>query len=211
MADYGELGTRTLGEVGRALTTEGVGVVGGLLLAGFIGRQVQNRVTSDAEVLASPTLGNYLKAWGGNNVPKIALWYLMRRYDAGTELTADAKKAVMGSVGLDTVARLFNKGINPLSINIGGIEFLGGCGSVQGAGVPTDVQHLIQENKALRAELNKAMEKLGVEQLPDGPEKRRRTFGSMEEEALQTPRQRKFAFAGESSGMADLTAKFGML
>lgn len=219
MADYGELGTRTLGEVGRSLVTEGAGVVGGLLAAGFLGRQIQNRVTTDADVLAAPTIGNMAKAWAANNGPKIALWYLMRKYDAGTELTADAKKAVMGSVALDTLVRVFNKGVNPLSITIGGYEFLGsGVGkvadNVSGAGMSADVQHIIQENKALRAELNKAYEKAGLEQLPT-PEARRKTFGSMEEEStLQTPRQRRFgAMYAESggSGLADLSAKFGML
>lgn len=209
MVDYEALSQRTLGEVKEALTTSGVGVAGGLVLGGAIGRFVQNKVKSDADVTAAPTLGNYAMAWGGNNVPKLALWYLTRRY-ASSELTIDGRKALMGSVVFDTLMRLLNKGINPASAYIGTYQVLGSSD----AGTPGpagDVQRLIQENSALRAELNKALERLGEAGLPDGAEIRRRKYGAMPEESLQTPRQKRYSFMGESSGLTDLTARFGML
>lgn len=210
MVDYEALSKRTLGEVKEALTTSGVGVAGGLVLGGAIGRFVQNRVKSDTDVTAAPTLGNYAMAWGGNNVPKIALWYLTRRY-ASSELTIDGRKALMGSVVFDTLMRLLNKGINPASAFIGTYQVLGSS-DVGTPGAPAgDVQKLIQENSALRAELNKALERLGEAGLPDGAETRRRKYGAMPEESLQTPRQKRYSFMGESSGLTDLTARFGML
>jgi hypothetical protein len=210
MVDYEALSKRTLGEVQEALTTSGVGVAGGLVLGGAIGRFVQNKVKSDADVTAAPTIGNYAMAWGGNNVPKLALWYLTRRY-ASSELTIDGRKALMGSVVFDTLMRLLNKGINPASAYIGTYQVLGSSEPGQGGAPAGDVQKLIQENSALRAELNKALERLGEAGLPDGPEARRRRYGAMPEESLQTPRQRRYAFMGENSGLSDLTARFGML
>lgn len=211
MADYTELGGRTLKDVGQALTGEGLGVALGLLGAGFVGRQVQNRVKTDAEVAAAPTITNYAYAWGGNNVPKLAMWYLLRKY-ATSEVTIDAKKAVAGSVVFDTLMRVFNNGQNPASATIGGYQVLGnGEDTIQGAG-NADIQRLIQENSALRVELNKALQRLGengIETLPDGTQ-RRRKFSSMEEEVLQDPRQKRYAFM-KDSGLTDLTAKFNML
>jgi hypothetical protein len=212
MVDYSDMGGRTIREVGHALTTEGLGVASGFILAGFLGRQVQSRVKSDAEVAAAPTLQNYAYAWAGNNIPKVAGWYLLRRYDAGTELTADIKKAFMGSVVFDTIMRLLNKGTNPASANIGGFEFLGERSIHASGGAPAgDVQRLIQENTALRAELNKVYQAAGIESIPDGAaEARRRKYAAMEAEALQTGRQKKYAFM-QDTGLSDLTAKFGML
>lgn len=215
MADYTELGGRTLKDVGQALTGEGLGVALGLIGAGFVGRQVQNSVKTDAEVAAAPTITNYAYAWGGNNIPKLAMWYLLRKY-ATSEVTIDAKKAVAGSVVFDTLMRIFNNGQNPASATIGGYQVLGNGGeTIQGAGTTTeDIQRLVKENSALRAELNKAVDKLATAgipiALPDGPEKRRQRFGTMDEETLQTPRQRKFGIMNDS-GLTDLTARFGML
>lgn len=217
MADYTELGGRTLKDVGQALTGEGLGVALGLLGAGFVGRQVQNRVKTDAEVAAAPTITNYAYAWGGNNIPKLAIWYLLRKY-ATSEVTIDAKKAVAGSVVFDTLMRIFNNGQNPATAIVGGYEVLGNGGeTIHGAGAGTtanDIQNLIQENSALRGELNKAVDKLAAAgipiALPDGPVKRRQRFGTMDEEALQTPRQRRFGIM-KDSGLTDLTARFGML
>lgn len=213
MVDYEGLSRRTLGEVGEALTTSGIGVTGGLVLGGAIGRFIQNKVKTDADVTAAPTLGNYAMAWGGNNVPKLALWYLSRKY-ATSELTVDGRKALMGSVVFDTLMRLLNKGINPASAFVGTYQVLGSSDAGTPGTAAGDVQKLIQENDALRAELNKALKRLGeagVETMPDGPEARRRRYGAMPEESLQTPRQRRYAFMGENSGLTDLTARFGML
>lgn len=207
MVDYEALSTRTLGEVGRELTTSGAGVAGGLVIGGALGRFVQNKVKTDAEVTAAPTLQNYAMAWGGNNIPKLALWYLSRNY-ARSEITVDGRKALMGSVVFDTLMRLLNKGINPASAFVGTYQVLGSSDAEGSAAA--DVQKLLKENSALRAELNKALERLGEAGLPDGGEARRKRYASMPEEALQTPRQKRYAFMGDT-GLTDLTAKFGML
>lgn len=208
MVDYEALSTRTLGEVGRELTTSGAGVAGGFVLGGALGRFIQNKVKSDADVAVTPTIGNYAMAWGGNNVPKIALWWISRRY-ATSELTIDGRKALMGSIVFDSLMRLLNKGINPASAYIGTYQVLGSSDAGT-PGAPTgDIQKLIQENSALRAELNKALERFGEAGLPDA-EARRRKYGAMPEE-LQTPRQKRYAFMREGTGLTDLTAKFGML
>lgn len=209
MADYG-LGSTTLKEVGHALTGEGLGVAVGLIGAGFLGRRVQNYFITDAQVTADPTLMNYVKAWAGNNGPKLALWYFMRDR-ARSELTIDAKKAVAGSVVFDTIMRGFNKGTNPATAIVGGYEVLGNGGRMQAAGTSGDVQRVIQENSALRTELSHALQRLAQEGISVMDEKTRRKYAQMDEGiALQTPRQKKFAFAGET-GLADLTARFGML
>lgn len=218
MADYTELGGRTLKDVGQALTGEGLGVAGGFILASGIGRIFQNKYMTDAEVAANPNVTNYAKAWAGNNVPKLGLWLLLRKY-ATSEITIDAKKAAAGSVVFDTVMRALNQGTNPASASIAGFQVLGnGTGTVQGAGSggvsSVDVQKLIQENQGLRSELNKALQRLtaaGVNTLP--PDTKRKYGQMLEEGVLQTPqahRQKKYAFAGET-GVADLTARFGML
>lgn len=228
MADYEDTASKTIKEVGEALTGEGLAVAGGLVLASFLGRQVQNMVKTDAAVTAAPTLQNYAYAWGGNNLPKLAGWYLLRNR-ATTEMTKDIKKAFAGSVVFDTVMRLTNNGTNPSSATIGGYEVLGnGSDSprmIAGAGTNADVQRLIQENTALRTELNKALQQAaaaGIVPLPD-PATRQRRYGSMEEQlaaqaaaaaGLQTPpgeRQRRFGSMAGEGAMSDLTARFGML
>ena len=174
--DWEQLRERTLGEVGTSLVAEGAGVTGGFLLAGFVGRQIQDRVKSDDAVTASPTAANKVVAWTANNVPKLALWYLLKKYatvepgEALTpmkEATVDAKKAVAGSIIFDTLVRLSKGGINPAAIELFGYRLLSGSEpqkSVQSSSA--DIQRLIQENSALRAELNKALQRLAQPPLP---------------------------------------------
>jgi hypothetical protein len=210
MADYG-IGGTTLKEVSNALTGEGLGVAIGLLGAGFAGRTVQNYFITDAQVTAAPTITNYAKAWLGNNGIKLGIWYYLRDR-ARSEITIDAKKAVAGSVVFDTIMRGFNGGTNPATATVGGYEVLGNGGrGVHSAGSSGDVQRLIQENSGLRNELNKALQRLADEGIALDERTRKKYAQMGMDEALQTPRQKKFAFAGESTGMADLTARFGML
>lgn len=174
--DWEQLRERTLGEVGTSLVSEGAGVTGGFLLAGFVGRQIQDRVKSDTAVTASPTATNKIMAWTANNVPKLALWYLLKKYAAVEpgealtpmkEATVDAKKAVAGSIIFDTLVRLSKGGINPAAIELFGYRLLSGSEpekSVQSSSA--DIQRLIQENSALRAELNKALQRLAQPPLP---------------------------------------------
>jgi hypothetical protein len=179
--DWEQLREKTLGEVGTSLVAEGAGVTGGFLLAGFVGRQIQDRVKSDTAVTTDPTATNKIMAWTANNVPKFALWYLLKKYavvEPGEvltpmkEATVDAKKAVAGSIIFDTLVRLSKGGINPAEIDLFGYRLLSGSEpqkSVQ-TSVQTssqaDIQRLIQENSALRAELNKALQRLAQPPLP---------------------------------------------
>src|SRR3990167_8995991 len=155
--DWEQLREKTLGEVGTALVSEGAGVTGGFLLAGFVGRQIQDRVKSDASVTASPTAANKVMAWTANNVPKVAIWYLLKKYttvEPGEvltpmkEATVDAKKAVAGSIVFDTLVRLSKGGTNPAEIDLFGYRLLSGSEpqkSTQATQSQADIQRLIQE------------------------------------------------------------------
>lgn len=170
--DWEALRERTLGEVGTTLAAEGLGVAGGFVGAGFVGRQVQNMVKNDIDVtdLTSATM-----AWLGNNVPKAAIWYLLRRYaevEPGEtvtpmkEVTIDVKKSMAGSIFFDTIMRLLNGGKNPASASIYGWQVLGSgqaADTQKSSQTQADIQRLIQENSALRAELNKALQRLATQ------------------------------------------------
>jgi hypothetical protein len=165
--DWEQLREKTLGEVGTTLVAEGAGVTGGFLAAGFIGRQIQDRIKSDDAIVSTT---DKLVAWSANNVPKIAMWYLLRRYatvEPGEtltpmkEATVDAKKAVAGSIIFDTLVRLSSGGKNPASVTLFGYRLLSGSLEAQkSTSSQADIQRLIQENSALRAELNKALQRL---------------------------------------------------
>lgn len=221
--DWEGLREATLGDVATTLVSEGGGTAAGFMGGAAIGRQIQNVVKPDSEIVTSM---DKLKAWGGNNVPKLALWWLARGYRPGGvlgEATNDARKALAGSVVFDTVMRLANAGKNPATASLWGYQILGqDSGSARGDG--GNVQHVLQENSALRSELNKALQRLADMQVPGSeqyrqiyprgleqsglqpitPEvaERQRKFQAMEHERLQaTPpaiqeRERKYAFAG---------------
>lgn len=174
--DWEQLRERTLGEVGTTLATEGVGVAGGLIGAGFVGRQIENIImgkdTAGVQkyVMETDTWGTKFKAWAANNLPKLGIWYLLRGYakvepgeviTPGKEITVDAKKAFAGSVVFDTLIRVLSRGAMPLGgkVKLFGIDILGEE-SDRPAALQTDIQRLIQENSALRTELNKALQKI---------------------------------------------------
>lgn len=167
--DWEQLREKTLGEVGTALVTEGGGVAGGFVGAAFVGRQFQNWIKPDSGVVS---FTDAAMAWAGNNVPKLLIWYLTRGYaiEPGETVTpvkeaiSDARKAFAGSVVFDTLMRLSNSGKNPASASIMGWEVLGSKESPEiQKSVQADVQRLIQENSALRAELNKALQRLAAQ------------------------------------------------
>lgn len=167
--DWEQLRERTLGEVATSLVTEGAGVAGGFVGAAFIGRQVQNMIKPDPVSGGFTNITDAAMAWGGNNLPKLAIWYLTRGYavepgEAVTptkEVISDARKSLAGSVVFDTLMRLANGGANPATASIMGWQVLGSGQSpeVQKA-AQADMQRLIQENSALRSELNKALQRL---------------------------------------------------
>lgn len=178
--DWEQLREKTLGEVGTSLVAEGAGVTAGFIGAAIVGRQIQNRVKSDDAVLADPTATNKVMAWSANNIPKIALWYLLKKYtvvepgEALTpmkEATVDAKKAVSGSIIYDTIIRLANGGRNPGDVKLWGYSVMSPepQKSVQSSS-QTDIQRLIQENSALRAELNKALQRLATPAVSPAPQ-----------------------------------------
>lgn len=157
--------TGTLGKVSE-MAEEGLGVAGGFIAGGILGRQFENALVK-VPVTVTDGLGKKVWAAAANNVPKIVGHVLMKKYDAGTEGTKDAAKALLGSVVYDLLLRVANKGVNPASVELGGYRILG-----NGAGLnQASVQKLIQENSILRTELNKVMQKLvggtmGVRSLP---------------------------------------------
>ena len=146
------------------MTEEGVGVAGGFIAGGIVGRQFENALVR-VPVTATDNFGKKVLAATANNAPKIAAWALMNKYDAGSEGTKDAAKALLGSVTYDVLLRIANHGVNPASVDLGGYRILGnGAGLNQGS-----VQRLIQEKSILRAELNKAMQKLAGGSVGVGP------------------------------------------
>lgn len=150
------------------MAEEGFGVAGGFIAGGIIGRQFENALIK-APVTAVDTFGKKILAATANNGPKIAAWALMKKYDAGSEGTKDAAKALLGSVAYDLLLRVANRGVNPASVDLGGYRILG-----NGAGLnQASVQRLVQENSILRTELNKAMQKLAggnVRAMPVNPD-----------------------------------------
>jgi hypothetical protein len=175
--DWEQLREKTLGEVGTSLVAEGAGVTAGFIGAAIVGRQIQNRVKNDADIVSST---DKIMAWSANNLPKVAMWYLLKKYAAVEpgealtpmkEATVDAKKAISGSIIYDTIIRLANGGRNPGDVKLWGYQIMSGepQKSVQSSS-QADIQRLIQENSALRAELNKALQRLATPAVPPAPQ-----------------------------------------
>jgi hypothetical protein len=173
--DWEQLRERTLGEVATSLVTSGAGVAGGFIGAAFVGRQIENALKPG--VIATSSLADKVVAWGANNIPKLAIWYLAKGYaiapgEAVTptkEAISDARKAMAGSLVFDTLMRLANNGINPATATVWGWQVLGDGSPQTQKSVQTaqaDVQRLVQENSALRTELNKALQRLATPPIP---------------------------------------------
>jgi regulator of replication initiation timing len=164
--DWEGLRERTLGEVSNTLIAEGVGVGAGFIGASTIGRRVEDYMLPAGVDGANWT--SILKGWAYNNAPKLAIWYAIRKYVPETpetrtqEMLMDAKKAIAGSVVFDTLLRTTNHGV-PVH-DPSGYKLLGGKGEpIRTAAAPqADTQRLIQENSALRTELNKALQRLAA-------------------------------------------------
>lgn len=224
--DYSELKEVTLGEAATVLISEGAGVAGGFVGGAFVGRQVQNWVKPDDQI---KTLTDGIIAWAANNIPKIGIWYLGGRYvsplpKTSTEIMAsDARKALAGSVAFDTLMRIAHGGKNPATAYLGGWQVLGSGDTRIMTTAQSDIQRLIQENSALRNQLNNALRKLAsgpqlkvmppvippiqvtpimppiqVSQPPEVAERQRR-FGAMEPEPpLIAERERRYGFMSEA-------------
>lgn len=164
--DWEGLRERTLGEVANTLVAEGVGVGAGFIGASTIGRRIEDYMLPTG--VDGTSWSSIFKGWTYNNVPKLAIWYVIRKYIPESpetrtqEMLVDAKKAIAGSVVFDTLLRTTNHGLpvhDPSSYKL-----LGGKGEpIRTAAAPqADVQRLIQENSALRTELNKALQRLAA-------------------------------------------------
>lgn len=172
--DWEGLREKTLGEVANTLVTEGVGVGAGFIGASTIGRRIEDYMLTPAQTaeldVTNPAPASWttiFKGWAYNNVPKLVGWYVIRKYVPETpetrtqEVLADAKKAIAGSVVFDTLLRTTNHG-KPVH-DPSGYKLLGGKGEpVRTAAPQADMQRLIQENSALRTELNKALQRLAA-------------------------------------------------
>jgi regulator of replication initiation timing len=165
--DWEGLREKTLGEVANTLVVEGVGVGAGFIGASTIGRRVEDYMIP-AGIQITDSFMTKTKGWAYNNVPKLAIWYLIRKYVPETpetrtqEMLADAKKAIAGSIVFDSLLRATYHGM-PVH-DPSGYKLLGGKGEpVRTAAAPqADTQRLIQENSALRTELNKALQRLAA-------------------------------------------------
>lgn len=214
--DFSELRRLPLGDALDAVVSEGGATAGGFVIGGGIGRRFQSMVKSDAEVV---TTIDGIKAWGGNNVPKLVAWYFLRGRPILGTATADVNKGIVTSVAFDTLMRLLNGGKNPATATVLGYEALGenDLSSLSKADVAT-LHKLIQENGQLRAQLGiKSAEGAYSPRLPPyvgsalmNPDERERKYAFMPGMATpgvtKTPgaahRQTKYGFAGETSPMA---------
>ncbi len=168
--DWEGLREKTLGEVANTLVTEGVGVGAGFIGASTVGRRIEDYMIPAGITAADPFMTK-VKGWVYNNIPKLAAWYLIRSKVPETaetrtqEMLVDAKKAIAGSVVFDTLLRVTNHGV-PVH-DPGSYKLLGGKGeAIRTAAPQADIQRLIQENSALRTELNKALQRLSTPTTP---------------------------------------------
>jgi len=165
--EFGRLSKVTLGEAATTIVAEGGSVVAGLFGAGILGKLVEKNLgtVGSKAALPSSSMTDKMIAWTTNNVPKVGLWYLLKKEGkvlGGYE--KDIEKGIVASVVLDTVARAGNSFAPKPLLQIGGFDLLSGekVSSMTSADtqLQTATHQLIQENSALRGQLNQAMRKL---------------------------------------------------
>ena len=199
-----------VGDVSYHAAKEALGVGAGFGIAGYTGSFFESRYAPNVDAFSST--GDKLKALAVNNVPKVALWLGMKMKgpdtvrDSSDMLWVDARKGVIGNVGLDIGMRLMNH-LAPPDMNLGR-KVLG----------QKDAQRLIQENTALRENYNKALAKLSevTGMQIQAPRAGTRTAapsapGSPAGGELQTPRQKKYAFMPGDIDEKSVAAAHGML
>ena len=160
--EFGKLSKMSVGDVVTGVATEGGAVVAGLIGAGVVGKQIEKMVKV---ATTTSSMTDKLLAYVGNNAPKVALYYVLRK-EGGKMLGGyekDMGKGVLGSVVLDTLIRLDNNyAPNPSPVKLFGIEFLG-AGNVTGSATPQmqqNMQKVLQENSSLRQQLNGALQRI---------------------------------------------------
>ncbi len=169
-----ELGERkfSMSDVFSTLATEGTGVGVGFIGASTVGRRIEDYFIKTPLTASSPS-ETKLKGWAANNLPKALVWFFLRwkatpepgkKWTTGEEIAVDARKAIACSIVFDSLMRLANSGV-PVH-DPSKWKLLGGSGEVEGMNAnmqaqnQDEIQKLIQENSALRGELNKALQRL---------------------------------------------------
>lgn len=232
--EYGKISSMQVGDVAKGVAYEGGAVIAGLLGAGILGKQVEKfvKVATPASTMLDKAL-----AYAGNNVPKIAAYYIVRKEGGkliGADLAKDVGKGILGSVVLDTLIRSGNDFAPGTTFKLFGFDVM--SESAANAATPQvmeNMQRVLQENSALRQQLNSTLQKLasasqiqtsfppdhdrqyGMMQSTPEAENRRKNFGAMTP-PIEDERNRKYGamnkaqlnFAGETDTMA---ATFGML
>ncbi len=224
-------------DAAKATLTEGGAVVGGLFVAGFAGKQLENIVKKD--VLPTSPLGDKLIALGANLVPKVAMYLILKgQGERGLGgYGKDMGKGALASIVLDGVIRAGNDFAPKSVYSIKGYSVLGEKLSAPQSQETT--QKLLQENSSLRQQLNGALQRIasaspnvtvtpvqtafppdhdrqyGMMQSTPEAEDRRKKFGAMTP-PIEDERNRKYGamdraklnFAGETESIA---SAYGML
>lgn len=212
----------TIGESAKTLVDEGLVTAGTFIGTSFIGGQTEKFVLpKDAEGNPIPiteisSTSDKVKAWAGNNVPKIVAWmYLKKSQSPTNELMKDASKALATSIFYDSLVRVSNSGIAPAYPTVFGL----GDESVKGTETMSknDIQQLLQENAVLKQQITKMVRGLpsntDVQTSQEPRPERQREYGFMNE--LEPPivdrRRTQFGFAGETADQEQVAEMFGML
>ncbi|MDD3474352.1 MAG: hypothetical protein PHP08_00430 [Candidatus Dojkabacteria bacterium] len=156
MAYYRE---RDLKAFANEVAGDGIGIGGGFIVGGAIGRAIETSLVKDSatasgQVDETSSATKKVLAWAANNGAKAGAYVLAKKFDAKHPMAKKAAESLAGSVVYDSVLRLANKGVNPYDVRMAGYRVLGNGMN------PATVQKLVQENSILRTELNKALQKL---------------------------------------------------
>lgn len=201
-----EVASKKAGDFGVSALMEGGAVTIGLFAAGFTGKRVENLVKKG--VVKSSPIMDKLIAYGANNIPKAALWWLTKEYfepktgsttDVAKAMVADARKGMVTSIALDTFGRATND-LAPKPFKLFGIDILSGESTPDNATgdssqLRANLQRMVQENSNLRNQLTQAMTKLAsapsvAELAPPADHDRR--FGMMQTTPQGEDRRKDF-------------------
>jgi len=220
--DFEELKRVPLGDVATAIVKEGGAVTGGLVMAGFAGRQAENALMGATPVTPTSSLIDKAKAFGANVAPKAIGWYLLK---GKVGIAEDFKKGLVTSAAFDLLMRLLNAGVNPATASVMGYQILGDGSIVSTGSTDADIQKMVQENSALRTEVHRlrqlegAMDPrlppyVGSQAIP--PAERERKWSFMQPAIPGQPkppgtreRQTRYGFAGEVNAMDRTTGRPG--
>ena len=237
--EFGKYGKITVGEVTKTAATEGGAIVAGMLGSGVLGKRIEVMVKPGV-VPDSPAMDKII-AWTGNNAPKLAAWYMVKK--EGEKFLGgygpDIGKGILASVALDSITRGANDFAPKDTLSIGGIALLGNQTENASSG---NMQKVLQENSSLRNQLNGALQRVAsatspVSETPtvtvtpmqtpppdhdraygmmsESPDARREEFGTMEAPII-AERERKFGTMNKAelnfAGETQIaSAAYGML